>query len=748
MSRPLLQLADGGLRRWALRLSSPWTALVLLALVFTHQALGSAGFVFRQAFELNEMAWFNGPLSLTLWAALCCCQILASLVRIPWAWSRAGAHLTHLAVVLLTISTVVYFAKKVEGEALLLRHYIEIRTAEGSARLLPDPGAGALLGDASASVEMLMPKWTVRTDEKTDAAPEQVWAAMVKITFKGETGAQSFTATLLEGHPELTQYTIEGRTAKSWLPAFTNVVAQDGRIHALDAGGTAILDTPLAVGAKSKADGRTLEVTGITPDWPLLAEGFTGRKGTLVAWTLRDSNGPTGGMESGSSIIGEPTLTRFQQARVRTVPDARLLSIALVPAPTAVAYQVDRPALWVRPSGSDPGTPVRSAGTPLPIRGLPRYHDRGTHVGGAPLAIPLGEVAGVRYAVTGFAPYATLEPVLSDDPRAALNPTLELAVTSEGSGQHFTIPLALTADPAALDDTPLLWLRAADSAALSAITDRLKKRFPAVQAEQETLSDEEVAQTRLVVLQGPDQQFTLWLGEHGRTLVSQPLAIGKPLTLRWSNDHLRLEPRRMIERPLSTTMPVPVPDAERRSRSAVGDFMSFIQVTASTAADPAGISTWVAYTPFPHLPQLPSDSNGTLGSLAPRPVTLAIPGAGSVELEYAREPFALPGDVWMTGFQVPRRPGSADPSEFFCDVAYANRDGAGTIQNGTLHMNHPLPWDGWFLFQAQWDPPYEALSVVGVGNRPAGLAMLLSAILLALGMALSGIAAATRRSAP
>ncbi len=745
MSRPLLNLADGRWRRWALRLSSPWLALTLLALVFIHQAVGSAGFVLRQSFELNEMAWFNGPLSIALWGVLCTCQILASVVRIPWAWSRAGAHLTHLSVVLLTLSTIVYFARKVEGEALLLRSYIEVRTAAGSARLLPDPGSSALLGDASAAVQMLMPRWTIRTDETSDTEPKQVWAAMVKITFSGAT---PFTATLLEGHPELTQYTIEGRTPKSWLPGFTGVVAQDGRIHAVDANGTALLDTPIAVGAKSLADGRSLEVTGITPDWPLLAEGFAGRKGTLVAWTLRDANGAAGGMESGSSIIGEPTLTRFQQARVRTVPDARLLSLTLVPAPTAVAYQVDRPALWVRPAGSDAGTPVRTAGIPLPIRGLPRYHDRGTHVGGTPLAIALGETAGVQYAVTGFAPYASLESVLSDDPRAEVNPTLELAVTSDGSGQHFSIPLTLTADPAAIDDTPLLWLRAADAAAQTAIGERLKQRFPVVASEQESLTDDEVGQTRLVIVQGPDQQFTLWLGEHGRTLVSQPLTIGTELTLRWSNDHLRLLPRRILERPRSTTMPVPVPDAERRSRSSVGDFMSFIQVTASTAADPAGVSIWVPYTPFPHLPPLPSESNGTLASLAPRPVTLAIPGAGSVELEYAREPFALPGDVWMTGFQVPRRPGSSDPSEFFCDVAYAGRDGAGPPQTGTLHMNHPLSWDDWFLFQAQWDPPYEALSVVGVGNRPAGMWMLVSAILLALGMAWSGIAAATRRSAP
>ena len=758
-----MNLGNGALKRWALRLSSPWLALTLLGLVFVHQAVGSAGFLLRQSFELSEMAWFNGPLSIALWSLLCVCQMLASAVRIPLCWSRAGAHLTHLSVVLLTASTIVYFAGKVEGEALLLRSYIEVRTASGSVKLLPDPGAKVQLGETTASVDMLMPRWTVRTGESADEQPQQVWAAMVKITFKD---AAPFTATLLEGHPELTQYTMEGRTPKSWLPAFSNVVAHDNTIHVVTANGDVILQTPIAVGAKSRADGRALEITGITPDWPLLAEGFTGRKGTLVAWTLRDASAVGGGMESGNSIIGEPTLTRFMQARVRSVPDARLLGIALVPAPTAVAYRVDRPALWVRPAGSDSASPLRSAGTPLPINGLPRYHDRGTHVGEAkslwqlvlravmpwthvgeaPLAIPLGELNGIRYAVTGYAPYSNLETVLSDDPRAAVNPTLELAVTSNDSGQHFTIPLRVNSSVEALDDTPLLWLKATDAATVTTITKRLQERFPAVTAEQQTLNDEEAAQTRLVVVESPDKQLTLWLGEHGRTLVSKPLTLGTPVQLRWSNDQLQIEARRILERPLSATMPVAVPTTERRSRSAVGDFKSFIQVTASTAADPAGISTWLPYTPFPQLPPLTSD--GTLGSLAPRPITLAIPGAESVELEFSREPFALPGDVWMTGFRVPRRPGSADPAEFYCDVAYADRDGASAVKTGTLHMNNPLPWNGWFLFQSQWDPPYEALSVVGVGNRPAGLWMLASAILLAIGMAWSGIAAANRRSTP
>jgi len=60
-------------------------------------------------------------------------------------------------------------------------------------------------------------------------------------------------------------------------------------------------------------------------------------------------------------------------------------------------------------------------------------------------------------------------------------------------------------------------------------------------------------------------------------------------------------------------------------------------------------------------------------------------------------------------------------------------------------MNHPLEWAGTFFFQASWDPQTEALSVLGIGNRPAGWFMLLASILLGVGMTWSGVAGAMRK---
>src|ERR1043165_7314359 len=69
------------LRRIARAISSPWVSLVLLVIVFLHQAVGSAFYPVRQAFEVNEMEWFNGTASLVLWIAIGVCRFTDTVVR-------------------------------------------------------------------------------------------------------------------------------------------------------------------------------------------------------------------------------------------------------------------------------------------------------------------------------------------------------------------------------------------------------------------------------------------------------------------------------------------------------------------------------------------------------------------------------------------------------------------------------------------------------------------------------------------
>lgn len=729
------------LRRIARAISSPWVSIVLLVIVFLHQAVGSAFYPVRQAFEVNEMEWFNGTASAVLWLTICVCLVTASIVRVPWTLKKIGTHLTHAGVVALVVTCWIYFGFKHEGDALLVRRFVHVQSDAGACRLLPNPGYSAPLGTGTATVQSIMPRWTILSPE---GKSEQAWAILVEVALPD---APAFTATLIENRPDLTQYTLSGRRPETFLPEYPRVQVEDGKLVAFTADGTAVLPTEVKKNAKSSetiAGGeRSLEITNVTADFPLLAEGFQGQNGTMVEWTLKTP----AGQQSGSSIVGQPTLTRFQRARVKTAPDARLKTIALEPAPWTLAYHKDRAALWVRRENvalvSDPLKPMRAmdadAVAMLPIRGLPRYHEHGEALGKKPLDLRIGAVNEVQFKVTAFAPYARMTTKWKDVPGAPPNPRIDLQFTSGSDGKTFNRLLPPSAI-AAIEDQALAWVHCPDQAALDALRSTLTARFPVGNAADVT--DAEAARTRLVVVTseaiGPAREgkALLFVAQPGAALGEHLLAPGGEAKFDLLGDHVTIQLKGIYNSPQQVSEPVIVPTEQRTSRMSVGDYESLIQVTATSNS--GSTSVWVPYTPFPNLPRA-LGNDGSLGMYAPRPVWLDVPGAGRFELSYGKEPLPMPGPIWMTGFEVPRRPGSNSPSEFFCHVGYGDEK---SPQSAIIHMNHPLEWQDTFFFQASWDPQSQALTVLGVGNRPAGDAMLWASILLAIGMAISGAMAA------
>jgi hypothetical protein len=278
----------------------------------------------------------------------------------------------------------------------------------------------------------------------------------------------------------------------------------------------------------------------------------------------------------------------------------------------------------------------------------------------------------------------------------------------------------------------------ADQAAYDVLRAKLAARFPITAT---APSDEEAARTRLVfvtspAIAGPGRKVLLLVAAPGSPLRDFPLDDDKEVRVDLFGDALTVHLNGILQRPRQVTEPQVVPIDQRTSRMSVGDFESLIQVTATGTQGVT--SVWVPYTPYPHLPRS-LGNDGALGMYAPRPVWIDVPGAGRFELCYGKKPLPMPGPIWMTGFEVPRRPGSNSPSEFFCHVGYGD---VAKPETAIIHMNHPLAWQDTFFFQASWDPQSQALTVLGVGNRPAGTAMLLAAIVLALGMAISGTMAA------
>jgi hypothetical protein len=285
----------------------------------------------------------------------------------------------------------------------------------------------------------------------------------------------------------------------------------------------------------------------------------------------------------------------------------------------------------------------------------------------------------------------------------------------------------LSSDPTDLDRTALTWLRPADQVGVDAVLAKLTARAAA------PVGDDEAGGVRVVLLTRPDGSDELLTIAPGQPLGRAPFATDHTAHANLGSGALTVQVRNHYEHPRQEVVPAPVPPERRQSRMSIGMAQSWIEVEARTGSgtDTRVERRWVAFSPFPHLPTDLGDKGTVLGGYAPRPTIIDLPGGARAELMYGRMPFDLPGRIWMEGFDVPRRPGANDPMEFFCTVGYGDTDAA---QRAVIHMNHPLEWQDTFFFQAGWDPASQAITVLGVGNRPAGGFMLVAAILLGLGM--------------
>jgi len=411
----------------------------------------------------------------------------------------------------------------------------------------------------------------------------------------------------------------------------------------------------------------------------------------------------------------------------------------------------------------------------LPIRGLPRYYEQGeffrlqakaeaeaagtkaipngivrrllghqTTIDAKPLELPLGTINDVSFTVTAFAPYARLSTQWKDVAEAPLDPRLDLNLTSAADERSFP-RLIPPSTSEGIEDQAMSWVHCADQAAYDTLRAKLVARFPAPTGAPTEPTQEEAALTRLVfvtspAIASPGRKVQLLVAAPGSLLREFPLVDGSEARVELFGDTLTVRLNTILQRPRQVSEPRVVPKDQRTSRMSVGDYESLIQVTATSTQ--GVVKTWVPFTPYPNLPRS-LGNDGSLGMYAPRPVWLDVPGAGRFELCYGKEALPMPGPIWMTGFEVPRRPGSNSPSEFFCHVGYGD---LAKPQTAVIHMNHPLAWQDTFFFQASWDPQSQALTVLGVGNRPAGNAMLLASIILAIGIAISGALAALPRS--
>ncbi len=210
----------------------PWARLVrlfssitlgvwLLSLLFLYSSIGSAGVVYPTSwnvfdgdawqyaqlrqwrpFEMTEFEWFHWwPFDLLL-ALICVNVVTATLRRIPFRPLNYGVWGIHTGILTLIAGSVIYFGTKVEGDSPVARRSVVMQVGDQRVDFPAVPGARATLdapgGPWNFLVQGVDPQWELQSgDDKGRHA--------LSVTVAVEHADQAFMRQLLAGYPQYTE---------------------------------------------------------------------------------------------------------------------------------------------------------------------------------------------------------------------------------------------------------------------------------------------------------------------------------------------------------------------------------------------------------------------------------------------------------------------------------------------------------------------------------------------------------------
>lgn len=207
--------------------SSIWLGVILLALLFIYTSVGSSGVpthpnIFDPAhwasvrqmrpFELTEFEWFNWWPFKVLIVLICINIVVATLRRIPFNVINLGVWMIHAGIIMLCLGGVWYFGTKVEGDAPILRRRLVIEAPNGEKASLPaQAGAMTAVGTGDdryiLQVQSIDPRWELLSGEEKG---QHAYKVSVAVQSKGG----RFIRDLIANRPQYTQDIIPSNDPK------------------------------------------------------------------------------------------------------------------------------------------------------------------------------------------------------------------------------------------------------------------------------------------------------------------------------------------------------------------------------------------------------------------------------------------------------------------------------------------------------------------------------------------------------
>ncbi|MFO0874561.1 MAG: hypothetical protein U0575_11400 [Phycisphaerales bacterium] len=809
--------------------------IVLLTLLFLYCTIGSAGVIYPihpnvfdadhwvhaqlrtwRPFELTEFEWFHWwPFNLLI-LLICLNVAITTVRRIRLSVVNLGVWMIHTGIIILAIGSVIYFSRKVEGDAPVVRRQIvaEIDTPAGPVRtsLLAMPGAVAELdtpdGPWRLEVAQIDPAWEIRSGSdvgKMAYSVNVVVTSPIGATAPSDTAGsnapasdpskrpQRFMRQLLADHPEYTEdvlftdnpqqpmqravkatgkplvadalrlaldyeparwFYLKNDADKSWalyvrrpgeqewherriegLPLYNDYIAS--RDDVIQPPG----ETPLPL------DPIDVAIPATSPDDPFKDVTFraTGYLRYAMTRTQFADGGPQAALNPAVWLsVGfdekqkhDLELFAFDPARRRA--DQGIIAFRWVRSAEELQALLKPPTLDFDVPSSSGGARIRFS---APITDLARVNP----------SLAFAPIEGSDYSwrvfnveddiglSSGSASVAIVE-LKSSRPEtpAAANGA---PATAAGDGGR-VVRRWVFDDPALTRDVPEGAV-APTVGASTLVDDRVEIRYrPGA------------GRAVLTIVAGPDERdLGMVVAASNQQARVVPLRVDQPTTI---GGGLSLVVTDYFPRAISITKPLVVP-REQRMRDAAEFFaQARIEVDGQSGHSVrfSGGTPWLAFHRYVF-----SGPERVLRRQVFEPTLVTLADGREIEVLFSRQRLPLPAPVALDDFRLTTHiggfTGEASTIRNYTSFVRFDENTADDAPSApldprwgapvALSVNEPISRDGWWFFQAQWDPPDEAraagqrasaglnYTVLGVGNRDGVWVQLAGCIVAVSGM--------------
>lgn len=717
------------------KLGSVWFGVAVLTVIFTYSSIGSALPPVRQGaladwlgldglrFEKTEMQWFSWWPFQAMIALLCLGMVLATL-RIKLRLTNAGVWAIHTGLIVLAVSSAVYFARKVEGDAVIFHSRALVMTPgmREPESFVIRPEARAVIGPAGhrydISVASLDPDHVMSDAKSDDRRTTAIWLNISPLD-----GGRRFTRRLLLGAPERTEdflvdsgslVPVSQRLAGRKLidPQLQIALWYDPATHFYLHDTSAIyarfspqdewtelraddvphyyeyVDEPGAVWVAPQATPPPARPLNIATKPPKAGDALDGVDIRLTGF-LPYATTQAEWIDGGDRI--NPMLDCRIKAPFATTTDQLL---ALVPGENIRRM----PGATIEFRWAEPGE-VRQ----LIEKPVPRITAR---VGDATKTVPLSALQGGGAVPLEGTEYSlTLKRTM---PAGAAGTTAPAAVfiQVDKPGARFSRMVFEGRGDGGfdLDDRMSLTTQPADAGISLDYIDAPVDGFRVIASD-----DSGTLEAIRTTVGGDFEHRRIKLGE------AIPIAPGLEFTA-----------EKIILKARQETRPYIVPRHQRQPGSLARQSMS--QARVQIRQGDWSQKVWLRYHDF----AFADAQRAQPGRFIYVPTTVQLPDGRQLELLYSRWREPLPSPVALDRFVLKTYPGGDQPSDYISRVRFDEKGAWSDVIE--VRSNQPARHGDYWYFQSQYDPRTQSHTVLGVGNRVAVGWMLAGTCLSIAGM--------------